>query len=153
MKKIFQLLMIVTLSIICLGAYSQESTTYDASLSYDNTYRVDGLSSSDVLGTGDSIWFYTIKKLTRGKVKCSFKIAYDTLVGITDSSLTTVYYKRWLKDPWIEDYRFVYYGSADTTVTVDLDTARVADYWKVYTEGYSDEFLIRIDSISFKFTE
>lgn len=143
----------MVLSLVGIVSFSQESATQDYSLSYDETWHVNPLSSTDYITTGDSIWYFTIKKQTKGRVKMSFRAVYDSIGGTADSVLTEIKYKRWLGDPWTTDYSFVYHGTVDTALTVDLDTARTADYWQLYIKGYSDSFQMLVDSIYFKFTE
>lgn len=82
MKKF---ILIMVLFLIGIVSYSQNSSTYDKYLDFDDTGFLFTGASTDVLTTTDTTWTYTIQKKIRSDVKCIVEMLIDSTGGTANN--------------------------------------------------------------------
>ena len=159
MKKIFGLLSILALfaSMVLFAsqAQAQEKTPFDFELtSTQSLYPFVG-KTTDVIGTGgDSIWFYTIKRMVPDK-----QVPYVYLklnrVNTTGTVAISLYGKHTYNTPdtllgptitWRKT-------TADTLIMFSPTVYRALDYTKLYIKGSSAAAGGKVIYADFKFLE
>jgi hypothetical protein len=148
MKKI---LIIMLLALVGLTTYSQKRGTKDASLGYDATWNVFVGANADTLGVGDSVFTRTYEKLINYAVYPYFEVVLDSISGTSDTVDVSFYYSPFgLR--YTLDSTMTWYGTADTVIKWQQDTARRADYHKIIIKERGDNFKVGIDTIRVKYT-
>lgn len=138
------------LSLVGMVTYSQESASYDIKLGYDQTYQNFIGNSRDTIGTGDSIWYYTINKLTDSKLN---QYVYLSLDRISGTGIVDVYFqsKTFLEDTFVNYDTVTYYTTADTVIRVNTSSTKSADYWRVYIKGRTDGKKVKVLNLNTKY--
>ena len=148
MKKLL-LFIAFTFSLLCM--VNAQNETVDRSLSYESTYFTQPLSAE--LTTGDSIFTYVVRKLSDEKIYPYFYIELDSLGGTAGNVNVYLQYKVFGEQTFTDLDTVTYAGSVDTSFVFFPNTRHIADYWRIYIIGASDEFNVGIDRINGKFVK
>jgi hypothetical protein len=150
MKKL-AILMILALG--WLVSFSQNSTTFDYSMGdYDKTIMGTFVgATADTVGVGDSTWMYTIKKLSRGEVAATYRIALDKQRGAATPKLVNIFYQySALGITYTNKDTSKYYGTVDTVIEKTVDYVK-GDYFRILVSEGTPTIKVQIDTIKVKF--
>jgi hypothetical protein len=138
-----------------LSVSAQESSTYDKTLGYSETYLEFTGSSTDVLKVGDSTWCYTVWKKSVRPLKYDVYMDLDSTGGTKNMMTITLLGKKWLDQAaWTTLKTQRYTLGRDTTFTfTESSTAGQYQFYKVNVVGDNDTFLMSIKKLFMKFWE
>ena len=134
------LLLFSLLVILISGLEAQ--TTVQKSLGTrdtDTEYIYNGVAT-DSIGVGDSTVTVTIFKQTASKMNCHVYVDLDSLGGTADSVLISLKGKANTYEDFTSITTQKWYGSADTTFSIETSTSKQYKFWQLDITGYSDEF-------------
>jgi|SRR5690554_4791697 len=151
MKKILLLLSVLILSSISI--YSQESSEYDWALSSDQSVVLFQGDAADVIGAGDSVWFYTVKRIVPKKQIQNVYVSADSV-----KAGGTVTFTLFDKETYNSDYAGIdtvtwYVTSSDTSFSLSSSTYSISDYTKIHVKGSDDTTGAKITKLDIKFVE
>ncbi len=146
MKKLIGILTI--LLFIMFAGNAQESATQDYDMGYNKTWLAKDLRLVDSIGETDSIFYYTVRKLTTHKVFPSYRIVLDKIDGTPADVAVKFKHKRWINDPWTTQSTVTYAGTVDTAINY-TGTSVIANYFQIHVKCATDEFHVVIDSVYF----
>lgn len=152
MKK-FILLGLIVLSYF-LNVQAQKSANQDWVLTSDQSIVYFQGTSTDAIGVaGDSIWFYTVKRVVPAKQLPYVRVKLDSVkAGGTVSVI--LYGKETLNSPYIaRSTKTWYMTTSDTTLYLTDTLSRVLDYTRVLVTASDDTTGAKINLIDYKIVE
>lgn len=149
MKKLLFMLITFAVLFITNAVNAQENAAYDYDMGYTGTYSLHTFTSGGITAT-DSVWYFTVRKLSTNKVFPSAKIVLDKTTGTPTTIIVTLERRVWSDDAWTVESTVNYKGSVDTTIIIQGATARVADYWRMKIRRASGNFVVIPTEVAFK---
>jgi predicted ester cyclase len=155
MKKI----LISFIVIACAFAVNaQEVSPFDAELKY-NEYQYTWPNSASTVTTQtltvtDSIWYFTVKKLSAKPLKFDAYLDFDSTGGTANIVTVKIQGKKFNETAWVDLKQATWLGGKDTTkVLTELTTAGQYQYYRAYIIGANNTFLATIKKFIIKFWE
>lgn len=149
MKK---LAIILILGMISLVSVSQNSTTQDISMGYEQTWNKFIGRSSDIIGATDSTFMYTVRKYTKTDCEYIWRVVLDSISGTPDTVDCFFQYSVF-GDTYTNLDTVTYYGTSDTAFEKKSSSTYVGDYHRLFIKERGSGFTVGIDTIKVKFIE
>ena len=115
------------LGLFLTAAFSQNEAK-DAQLGYDYTYTLYTGVASDTIGASDSIWTYTVEKLTDTKLFAYAYLDLDSIDGTAAPVTILLQNKVFGAQTFTTINTVTWTSGADTTFVTETSTADIADH-------------------------
>lgn len=150
MKK---LIFLFGLILVCFISYSQESTTEDKFINYDETWFTYTGTSNATTAT-DSVWYFTVRKESLKKVFYEIKIDLDSISGTKQIVPVVLQGKILLSDNFTPLDTINWVNGSDTTIRfIQYTTAQKYRYYRPYLRSALKGFIFKVSELSGVFKE
>lgn len=154
MKNLFILISLL----FCVNLFSQNSisTSYNTLLDYDETFVWYNGATADSIGSGDSIYTYTVYKKTDARLYPYIALKLDSARGTGDTVNVFLKHKVGDQESFANLDTAVWRGQAASsgdTLTFDYNTATKGGFYQIYVIGEGDSFKATLDWLEIKFVK
>lgn len=134
-------------------AFSQESSESDWVLSEDQSVVLFQGYAGDVIGSGDSVWFYTVKRVVPNKQIQYVNVTVDSVKA--GGAVTFTLFDKDTYNSTLAGIDTVTRSltTSDTTFTLSSSTYSISDYTRIYVKGSDDTTGAKITKLDIKFVE
>lgn len=139
--------------VLALGAFAQNSSTQDVKIEYDKTSIQYNGESTDIIGTTDSVWTYTVKKKIDKKVIPYIYISADS-TGTAGNVLFILQQKVFDDEIYTAIDTVTWTQSAsDTSFVMTVGAATTSIFHRVVMQGSLITVDALINDLDFQFVK
>lgn len=133
----------------------QNSESIDQSLGYGTnaSYLYYNGQAFDTLGSGDSVWTYTVRVKSKFKLQPECYAILDSVGGTNAAVTLNLYSKAFAADNYTRRETTTWISGADTTKIMRSDSAHISEFWLFEFKSINDGFRVKLDEFLIKFAE
>lgn len=139
MKRIVFVIAIISF-VIGLNAQNQ---TIDFNLDYSQSFVEYTGSATDNTSTSDSTWTFTVQKNTLKDLKPYIYLPLDSIGGTANAVTINIYSKVFTNEDYTLRESVTWANGADTTITIESDSAHHSRIWRTEITGQDNTFIFR----------